>query len=92
MDPSKILIIDDDVMILDSFTCYLEDCGFEVLTAQNGHRGLELIECEQPHLLLVDLRMPDLDGFEVLIRSEELAPDIPKIVMITYNIFRTFRN
>ncbi len=77
----KILIIDDDKMILDSFTCHLEDCGFKVLAAQNGRRGLELIECEQPQLLLVDLRMPDLDGFEVLIRSEELAPDTPKIVI-----------
>ncbi len=77
----KILIIDDDEAIRDSFACYLEDCGFEMLTAENGRIGLELIECEQPQIILIDLRMPELDGFEVLTRCREIAPDTPKIVI-----------
>ncbi|MFH2057376.1 MAG: response regulator [Pseudomonadota bacterium] len=77
----KILVIDDEESIRHSFADYLEDRGFEVLTAENGRIGLELIEREQPHIVLLDLRMPELDGLEVLKQGRGLAPDTPKIVI-----------
>jgi len=79
--PVKILVIDDEAAIRHSFADYLEDRDYEVMTAENGRIGLELIERELPQLVLVDLRMPEVDGLEVLKRSGEFAPDIPKIVV-----------
>jgi len=80
-EPAKILVIDDEAAIRQSFADYLEDREFVVLTAENGRIGLELLEREQPLLVLVDLRMPEVDGLEVLRRGQELAPDMPKIVV-----------
>jgi len=79
--PVKILVIDDEAAIRHSFSDFLEDLGFEVFTAENGRIGLELIEHNQPQMILVDLRMPELDGLEVLKQSRDLAPDTPKIVI-----------
>ncbi len=79
--PLKILIIDDEVAIRNSFSDYLEDRNYKVLTAENGHIGIELIESEQPHVILVDLRMPKMDGIEVLKLGSKIAPDTPKIVI-----------
>lgn len=81
----KILVIDNDAAIRRSFTDYLENRGFEVLTAENGRMGLELIEREQPQLALVDLRIPETNCLEVLKKSREFAPDMPKIVLCEAN-------
>lgn len=79
--PVKILVIDDELAIRQSFTYYLEDMEFLVQTAENGRIGLEIIEKEHPDLVLSDLRMPEMDGFEVLKRCRQLAPDMPVIVI-----------
>jgi len=80
-NPVRVLVIDDEATIRHSFTDYLEDQGFEVLTAEDGRIGLELIKQEQPQVILVDLRMPELNGLEVLQRCSEFTPDTPKIVI-----------
>ncbi len=77
----KILIIDDEESIRSSFTHYLEDNDFDVLSAVNGRIGLEIIVKEQPDLVLSDLRMPEIDGFEVLRQSRQISPDMPVIVI-----------
>jgi len=76
-----ILIIDDEPFIRESYADYLEDRNFRVLTAENGRVGLELLEREKPDLILTDLRMPEVNGLEVLQRARELCPDIPLIVV-----------
>ena len=48
MTPSRILIIDDEKAIRDSFGAHLEDCGYDILTAENGQVGLSLYDDEQP--------------------------------------------
>ncbi len=77
----KILVIDDEAAIRQSFADYLEDREYQVITAENGRIGLELMERDQPQIVLVDLRMPEIDGLEVLRLGNQLAPDIPKIVI-----------
>ncbi|MCP4672369.1 MAG: response regulator [Desulfobacula sp.] len=77
----KILIIDDEASIRLSFTDYLEDRNFKVFAAENGRIGLELIEKEHPDIILVDLRMPEIDGLEVLKQTRKSVPDTPKIVI-----------
>ena len=80
MTPSRILIIDDEKAIRDSFGAHLEDCGYEVLTAENGRVGLSLYDDEQPDLVIVDLRMPEVDGNQVLQQISRVSPLTPLIV------------
>jgi len=75
-----ILTIDDEEAIRKSFKNYFEDLGYEVIEAVNGKEGLELFKKEKPDLVLVDLRMPELDGMAVLKNIVRKSPDIPVIV------------
>lgn len=77
----KILVLDDNDVVRESFESYLIDCGFTVETAENGSVGLKLIEKAPPDLVLTDLRMPETDGFAVLRHCRQLAPDMPVIVI-----------
>jgi len=74
MTPSRILIIDDEKVIRDSFGAHLEDCGYEILTAENGRVGLSLFEQKQTDLVIVDLRMPEVDGMQVLQQISRVSP------------------
>ncbi|MDX9897496.1 MAG: response regulator [Spirochaetia bacterium] len=80
-DPYTILVIDDEAVIRESFRDYLEDYGFRILTAENGAQGLGILEKELPDIVMTDLRMPVVDGLEVLRRCEILNPDLPVIVV-----------
>jgi len=78
---ATLLIIDDDDVVRASIAAYLEDSGFKVLQANNGVQGLELFDREQPDLLLCDLRMPQIDGLELIRRINGKASEIPVIVL-----------
>lgn len=86
--PGKILIVDDEVhirMLLEQTLEELEeDCGVEILSAQNGEEGLELIRAEKPDVVFLDIMMPKLNGYEVCQRVKDDAsiPDIG-IVLLT---------
>jgi len=77
-----ILTIDDDASIRASFRLYLEDFDYRVIEAADGRSGIEMFRAQRPDLVLVDIRMPDLNGLEVLkiICTED--PDLP-IVMVS---------
>jgi len=78
----KTLIVDDDRNILTTLEVYLEDKGFEVYTASSGNKGLELFHQERPDLVLLDMRLPDRDGLDVL--KEIVASGIKtQVLMIT---------
>jgi len=68
---AKILVADDDPQMLKVTTLVLESGGYEVVTAQNGEEALVKIDEEKPDLLILDLLMPRLDGFEVIKRLNE---------------------
>jgi PAS domain S-box-containing protein len=76
-----ILTVDDEEMIRDTLASYLENRGFRVLQAADGREGLEMFATKRPDLVLVDLRMPELDGLEVLARLQETSPETPTIVV-----------
>ena len=61
----KILAVDDDPDILDALTLILESKGYEVVGARNGLEALDRLREEQPDLMILDLLMPKMDGFEV---------------------------
>ncbi len=76
-----ILTIDDERHIRESFRYFLEDCEYNVLTAENGRKGLDLFQQHSPDLVLLDLRMPEIDGLEVLARIKKQSPDTPVLVV-----------
>ncbi|MFC1837544.1 EAL domain-containing protein [Thermodesulfobacteriota bacterium] len=81
-DPlTKILVIDDDPAILEVMANYLKSKGFTPLLAQDGETGLEIFTRESPDLVLLDLRLPGMDGLEVLDRINKESPDIPVIII-----------
>ena len=68
MEKKKVLIIEDEEMLLDSYSEILENSGYDVIRANDGYKGLEMLESYKDTLTLVllDLMMPGLDGLEVL--------------------------
>ena len=82
--PPKILVVDDDRNLLKLFKYVLEKDGFAVITAMDGESGLKLALAERPDLVMLDLKMPKLDGMEVLrkLKADPLTAAIP-VVMIT---------
>jgi PAS domain S-box-containing protein len=76
----KILTIEDEPYIRQSIKSFLEDYGFVVFEAENGQQGVEVFEAHSPDLVLLDLRMPKMDGFGVLKTLKAKDPDIPLVV------------
>lgn len=79
----KLLIVDDepDVIKVVQATFRIQEPGWEVLGATNGQEALDLIECQQPNLVLLDVAMPEIDGFTVL-REIRRFSDLP-VIMLT---------
>ena len=77
----KILIIDDEEVVLDSCTQILDGSGYQLATASNGTLGLELLDEFQPDLVFVDLKMPGIQGIEVIERIHAADPTIVTVVI-----------
>jgi CheY-like chemotaxis protein len=90
---ARILIVEDDVPTVEALSCILESKGFEVATASNGRQALEVLRNRAISLVLLDLRLPVMNGQEFLNRKKkdpaiadvpvivitgEFAPDLPK--------------
>jgi len=83
MTHPKILIVDDEPFNVDYLEQELEESGYETLTAANGQEALEKVRSESPDLILLDMMMPVMDGFEVLsrLKMDPASRDIPVIVI-----------
>jgi len=79
----KILITDDEQEILDLLRGELTDAdkNFEVLLAGSGYQSLSYLQNEQINLLITDIAMPDMDGYELYKRAKEIRPSLPIIMM-----------
>ncbi len=82
MTMPKILVIDDEESIREMMQMSLRSDGYQVLTAADGPTSLEIVKKESPEIVLLDVRMPDMDGIEVLERAKAYNPDI-EVIMIT---------
>jgi len=86
-DRPKILIVDDEAFNVDYLEQELEDLNYETISASNGQEALDRVQSESPDLILLDIMMPVLDGFEVLTRLK-MSPatrDIPVIIISAMN-------
>ncbi|MCA9959255.1 MAG: response regulator, partial [Anaerolineales bacterium] len=72
----KILVVEDDATLLETLEYNLARQGYEVITAVNGRVALELARRQEPNLILLDVMLPELDGFEVcrILRQEISVP------------------
>ena len=77
----KLLLIDDEAVILKVLSMSLRSDGYEVITAGNGIEGLELFEKALPPIVLTDIRMPGMDGLEVLRQVKRLQPEAEVIII-----------
>ena len=80
---TKLAIVEDDAVISQMYRMKFEADGFEVQLANNGKRGVALVEAFLPDLILLDLQMPEMDGVEALdiIRKHDWGKDIPVIIL-----------
>ncbi|MQC27427.1 MAG: response regulator [Chloroflexi bacterium] len=79
----KIVCVEDEPEMIDLIKLILSRKGFEVLGANGGAKGLEMIRAEKPDLVLLDLMMPEMDGWQVYqqLKAREDTKDIPVIVV-----------
>ena len=86
---NKILIIDDQPSIRFGVRNLLEAEGFSVLEAETGEQGLSVIKNTAPHLVLLDLRLPDADGLDLLPRIKVIDDSLPVIVLTAHGTIET---
>ncbi len=81
--PVKIAIIEDDIVISQMYRMKFEAEGFEVQTAEDGKTGVDLCEKMRPDIILLDIRMPQMNGDEALkkIRATDWGKNIPVLVL-----------
>ncbi|RJR40908.1 MAG: FAD-dependent oxidoreductase [Desulfobacteraceae bacterium] len=85
----KILVVDDELVIRDSLKEWLEDEGFRIDVAESGSEALDKISKEPFRLMLLDIKMPGMDGVEVLKRAKSLNPDLTVVMMTAYATVET---
>jgi two-component system alkaline phosphatase synthesis response regulator PhoP len=85
--PTRLLVVDDDKEIVRLLRAYLEQAGFMVFTAYDGDTAFNLIRRERPSLVLLDLMLPDRDGWDITkkIRADSLLSNTP-IIMLTARV------
>lgn len=82
-EQKKILIVEDDRYISKMYQLKLSLEGYEVEVAENGRQGVDKVKEFMPDIMLLDLLMPELDGFEVLkiVKGDEATKNIPVLIM-----------
>src|ERR1043165_2110778 len=89
MPKSRILVIDDEAAIRDALKMTLEYEGYEFIGAATGQEGLALVEREAPDLVLLDVKMPGMDGIEVLDRLRAMNDALPVVVISGHGTIST---
>lgn len=85
----RIMVVDDEKIVRESLSVWLQKFGYEVVPVEGGQEALELLDSEEWSILLVDLKMPRVDGIEVLRKAIEVKPGIPVIIFTAYATVET---
>ena len=80
----KIMVVDDEQDFLFTMEYWLKSKGYEVRTATDGFKALDLAKAFNPHLILLDINMPGIDGVETLKRIREFNKEVPVIIITAY--------
>jgi len=87
-DMSKILVVDDEQNTLLLFKRELTDDGYIVITASNGREALTYFRSEHPDLVILDVRMPGMDGIDTMARILSIDRHVPVVLMSAYSYYR----
>ena len=87
MEDKKILVVEDDDFLLEMYATKLQLEGFKVFGATNGLQGLKIAQREKPDLILLDLNLPEMSGFEVLeeLKRSDTTNKIIVVVLTNYS-------
>lgn len=88
METKTILVVDDEESIRFLYREELEEDGYRVITAADGEEALRKVRNENPDLITLDIRMPGMDGIEVLHQIREMNKEIPVIMSTAYGEYR----
>lgn len=77
-----LMIVDDELQICQLLSRFFSSLGFRTLSIQSGREALEMLDAQSPDYLLLDVRMPDLSGLEVLKQAKARHPDL-RVIMVT---------
>jgi len=83
-DKTRVLVVDDEEIVRESLGGWLEKDGYLIATAPDGRTAVERLKKEKWNIVLVDLKMPGMDGLEVLAESMKLQPDAAAVIMTAY--------
>src|SRR5437762_6956835 len=82
--PARVLIVDDERSMRELLSIVLRRDGYEVLTAEDGAAAVELLKKQRFDILITDIRMPQLNGVDLLREAKRIAPDLVSIVMTAF--------
>jgi DNA-binding NtrC family response regulator len=85
----RVIVIDDEVNAAAALETLLREDGYDVSRAHDARTGLQLLEKDEPDVVLTDLRMPGMDGLELLTRIKQIRPEIMVILMTAYGTVKT---
>jgi two-component system alkaline phosphatase synthesis response regulator PhoP len=89
----KVLLVDDDVEFCEATKLFLESRGYEVDLAYDGKNGLEKIRADKPNLVILDVMMPEINGYDVcvILKEDPELKDIPVVLLtgVDQAVFRT---
>src|SRR5713226_7678881 len=80
----RILVVDDDPLVCSFLTEALESQAFEVISAGSAGAALQQVRSDAPEVVILDLRLPGLDGMETLRKPKEIAPQLPVVILTGY--------
>jgi len=84
LSAGKVLVLDDEAIVRESLSGWLLEDGLEVVTAECGAKALQVIANQTFDLMLVDLKMPDIDGFQFIQKAQDIQPQTPALIMTAY--------
>ena len=79
-----ILVVDDEAIVRESIRDWLKDAGYQVSVAESGEEALKLIQKQDFSVMILDLRLPGINGIDVLKKAKVLKPNIKSIVITAY--------
>ena len=83
-DNIQVLLVDDEITILEAFVDILEDEGYTMFSAESGQKALEILNANSIDIVVSDIKMPGMDGLELLSKIRELDDEIPVIMATAY--------
>ncbi|RPI29245.1 MAG: response regulator, partial [Acidobacteria bacterium] len=84
MKHPNILLVDDDRNFLRVLTYHVRDCGFHATPVSSGKEALERLRAEKIDMVITDLKMPEMDGIQLLAAIREISPQLPVLVLTAH--------